>query len=263
MTVTAHWHELVTVALLGTDRRDPPRPPALLADTVDDALADTPAERLVTAVAATVVARRVGMRPGPPAATLRPPPLDARPLLPTAAAARWAHIVAGWPVLEDEFWLMVHRRRWRVPPDLLAGALRRHRRHAAMWSAVMTAGGPTATWLVEQRPELGRSAGSTTPGPDRDGDGLPSLPVAPELAPVLTAGPADVVAAFSGLMGSGTVTMAYRNVLVNFVARCRRDALVAVADALGQVGDGPVGALALTLADLAICRHEMLVELET
>lgn len=266
MTVTDHWHELVTTALLGTDRRDPPPPPDVLADTIDDALTPTPVARLVTDVAATVVARRVGMRPGPPVPGLQAAGPDPRPLLTPAAARRWHRTVSEWPVLEDEFWLQVRRGRWRPSPDVLVAALRRHRGDRARWDEVMAVGGAAAVWLVEHRPHLGRAASGSRPT-DADVaalglDGLPALPVAPELVGVLTAGETAVVNALVALLSSGGVTMAHRNVLVNFVARCRRDVLTGLAAALRHEVDGPAITLALTLGDLALFRHELLAELE-
>ena len=98
VSITEHWHELVTVALLGTDRREPSPAPPLLADVIDDALGDTAADRLLTAVAAAVVARRVGVRPGRGAAPLQTAPIDRRPVLPVAARPTMGprhHRVAG------------------------------------------------------------------------------------------------------------------------------------------------------------------------
>lgn len=262
LTVTAHWHELVTVALLGTDRREPPPAPPVLADLVDDALDDTAAARMLTAVAATVVARRTGVRPGAPAPGLQPAPTDPRPMLSPAAARRWRQVVAEWPVLEDEFWLAVARLGWRVPPDVLVAALRRHGRDAHRWRAVMEAGGPSAAWLVEHRPDLGRRDRATGPAPERGLDGLVPLPVAPELVELLTAGEAAVVAAVVALLTAGRATMAHRNVLVNFVARCRADVLPGLVAALRHEVHGAAATLALTLADLAATRHAMLTELD-
>jgi hypothetical protein len=46
-SLTEHWLELVTVALLGTDRREPPDPPVgALADLVSDSVAPTASARL-------------------------------------------------------------------------------------------------------------------------------------------------------------------------------------------------------------------------
>ena len=85
-TLADTWNELVTVGLLGTDRRDPPElPPGPLADTVADAIRSTPPGRLLAAVAATTVARRCGATPLPPRPPLLAPPPDDRPMLgPTA-----------------------------------------------------------------------------------------------------------------------------------------------------------------------------------
>lgn len=261
-TVTDHWHELVTVALLGTDRREPPPPPAVLADVVDDALDDGAAARMLTVVAANVVARRVGFRPGPVAPPLQTAPPDPRPVLPLAASERWRRVIAEWPVLEDEYWLAVARRGWRLPPDLLVAALRRHRRDAHRWHDVMTVGGGAAAWLVEHRPDLGRDD-RPRPEPRELGlDGLPPLPVAPELVGLLSAGEAAVVDAMVNLLNAGGVTLAHRNVLVNFVARCRPDVLPGLAAALRTEVNGPATTLALALADLATTRDTMRAEID-
>ena len=264
VSITEHWHELVTVALLGTDRREPSPAPPLLADVIDDALGDTAADRLLTAVAAAVVARRVGMRPGRGAAPLQTAPIDRRPVLPVAGARRWARVITEWPVLEDEYWVTVRRHGWRLPPDVLVGALRRHRRDAHRWADVMAIGGASAAWLVEHRPDLGRreSSADPGPGPERGLDGLVALAVAPELVGVLTAGEAVVVAATVELLESPGITMAHRNVLVNFVARCRADVLPGLALALRTDVGGPAGTLGMVLSELATARHTMLMELE-
>ncbi|MFE6046175.1 DUF5691 domain-containing protein, partial [Streptomyces albogriseolus] len=65
------WEELVTTALLGTDRRTPP------------GVAPGPQapSALLDAAAAATVRRRAGLRPARPAERLRPAPEDPRPPL--------------------------------------------------------------------------------------------------------------------------------------------------------------------------------------
>ena len=196
-TVTDHWHELVTVSLLGTDRREPPpAPPGPLADVVADALRETASGRMLADVAAATVARRAGLLPGAPVPPPVPPAADDRPPVPSAAARRWRVLVVEWPVLEDEWLLTVERRGWRLPPDVLVGLLRRHRTDAARRGRVERVGGPVVPWLLEHQPELAGPAGSArSPRPDDLGlDGLPALAVAAELLALLDAAP-DVVAA--------------------------------------------------------------------
>ena len=78
-TVADTWNELVTVGLLGTDRRDPPDLPAgPLADTVADALRPTPQGRLLAAVATMVTAQRCGATPLSPGPGLLAPDPDDR-----------------------------------------------------------------------------------------------------------------------------------------------------------------------------------------
>ena len=90
-----HWRELVTAALLGTERRSPPRPPvALVADVVDDGVPPDDAARMLATVSAVIAARRAAFVPLPPADRLQPPAqADTRPMTPPAASATWREIV--------------------------------------------------------------------------------------------------------------------------------------------------------------------------
>lgn len=272
MTITAAWHELVTVSLLGTDRRDPPEvPPGPVADVVADATRDTPSERMLAAVAATVAARRAGFRPHPPATLLAAPAPDDRPLLPAAAARRWRDVVARWPVLEDEWLDAVRRRGFRLAPDTLVGLLHRHRTDAVRRRRVELLAGALGAWLVDQQPELAAPAGrraapdadpAADPAADRD-DWVPALAVAPELVAVLDEGSRAVVDTVVAGFTRGGFGLAYRGVLVNFVARVPRHVLTDLAAALHGIDESLAGAgIARTLADLATTRHDMLEELE-
>ena len=49
--VRASWDELVAVAMLGTDRRNPPQPAGVIADLVDDTVRSTPSEGMLAQVA--------------------------------------------------------------------------------------------------------------------------------------------------------------------------------------------------------------------
>jgi len=262
-SLTEHWHDLVTVALLGTDRRDPPAPPpGPLADVVDDAVCPTVSARMSTAVGACVAARRAGLQPLAPAPLLVPPAADERPLLPTSAAQRWWRSIPAWPVLEDEWLAVTERRGWRLPPDLLVGLLRRHRTDAVRRARVLRMGGPVAAWLLELRPEL-RSSSTRRPAPGID-DPLPGLAVPPELLELLEAGPGVVVPAVVGGFRAGAYDRTHRGVLVNFVARMRTDGLLPLASALGAPDDLPysIAGLCHSLAELAATRAHMLEELE-
>lgn len=261
-TLTEHWHDLVTTALLGTDRRDPPGPPpGPLADVVADAVAPTPSARMLVAVGATVAARRAGLRPLPPAEPPVAPEPDQRPLVSPAATRRWWSLIVSWPVLEDEWLVVVERTGRRLPPDVLVGLLRRHRTDAARWARVLRMGGAIAAWLLEHQPAL-RS--STTPRrPPAVDDPPPPLAVAAELLPLLDGGPDVVVPAVVAGFEDGTFGLAHRAVLVNFVARVRPDALAPLAVALGaaELAQASAG-LARSLAELAATRAHMLEELE-
>jgi hypothetical protein len=238
-SLTDHWHELVTVALLGTDRRDPPAPPTgPLADVVDDSVAETPSARMLVAVAGCVAARRAGLRPLAPAAPPLAPDVDDRPLVSPAAARRWWSLIRAWPVLEDE-WLAVVERRRRLPADVLVGLLRRHRTDGTRLAVVRRMGGEVATWLLEHQPSLRSSTPLRRP-PAVD-DPLPGLAVPPELLSLLDAGPDVVVPAVVGGFRDGAYGVAHRAVLVNFVARARTDTLLPLASALAAAALPQIG----------------------
>lgn len=251
-----YWHELVTAALLGTDRRQPPRPPAgPVADLVDDAMRPDGASRMLAAVGAVAVARRAAFLAGPPADRLQPPEPDRRPTCSNAAVATWRTVVEEWPVLEDEWVLAVIQRGFRVPPDALVELLQRHRGDAVRRARVAIAGGPLADWLVEHVPSLAATA-RTRPTAELVAT-LPELPVPPEWAHLLTADAHTFVRRIAQGFDAGEFGAPHRAVLVNLFARCRPEVL---ANAAATFGRAQIG-LALALGDLAALRHRMLAEL--
>jgi hypothetical protein len=264
MTVDELWTELVTTALLGTDRRDPPEPGGMIGELVADTVRADPSERMLATVAACTAVRRAGVRPAAPIDPLAPPPPDDRPECVPAAADRWRHITASWPVLEDEWMLTLIGQGWRLAPDLVPAALQRHRRDPIRRARVMVAAGPLADWLIDHVPDLALAAAPrplTAIERDRLGE-LPELPVPPELASLLAQRGAEVGGAIAVGLEDRSLAEAHRAVLVNVLARCVPEGLPDVADVLGAVDDrSPGHGLASVLADLALTRHRMLDEL--
>ena len=258
------WDALVAVAMLGTDRRNPPEPTGLIADVVDDTVRPTPSERMLAQVATTVAVRRAGVLPGPARPVVAGPDVDDRPICVPAATQRWHHVISSWPVLEDEWMLTLLTSGRRVPADLVPELLTRHRSDPVRRARAELACGPLAGWLVGHLPELAaRGAASTQPDPSADDIAkLPSLPIPPELEPLLFADGAHVALQLGRAIDSGTLVHAHRAVLINLVARMRPDALGAVATALETVDGTSIGfPLASVLADLARTRERMLDEL--
>lgn len=255
-SLDAYWRELVTAAMLGTDRREPPEPPAgPVADLVADALRPDGASRMLATVAAVAAARRAGFVPGPPSDPLQHAESDGRPLCSPAAVATWRQIVADWVVLEDEWVLTVIERGLRLPADALVELLARHRNDGVRRARVVLAGGPAARWLAGHVPEL-------APGSQRRVDAeavasLPELPIPPELDELLHRDAHTVSTRLAAAFEAGSFGPPDRAVLVNLLARCRPAVLLDVADALTRTGVGQ----ALALADLARLRHRMLAEL--
>ncbi len=256
MSVELIWRELVTAALLGTDRREPPElPPGPLADAVADAMPPSPAARLMASVAVVTAARRAAFLPLPSADPLQPATLDARPFCSAAAVASWREVIAEWPVLEDEWVLTVVESGHRVPPDVLVELLQRHRADPVRRARVELAGGPLAAWLTEHVPSL---AASSKREPSVDAvTTLPDLAMPPELSELL----AVDAHTFVGRVLPGFESLQYgashKAVLVNLLARCRPEVLFDTAEQLAHVGYG----LAFAMSDLCRLRHRMLTEL--
>jgi hypothetical protein len=264
MTEADHWRELLATAMLGTDRRNPPAPTGLIADLVEDTVRSTPSERMLAQVAATVAVRRAGVLPGPAQPPMSGPDPDDRPVCVPAASERWHHVVSSWPVLEDEWLLTLITNGWRVPPELVPELLARHRTDPIRRARAELACGPLAGWLVGHLPELAaRGAVNSQPDPSaEDVAELPTLPIPPELEPLLLADGAVVARQLAPAIDSGTLVHAHRAVLINLVARMRSEALAEVAAALESIEGTSIGfPLASVLADLARTRQRMLDEL--
>jgi hypothetical protein len=260
-----HWHQLVTAALLGTDRRDPPPPPpGPLADLVADTVRETPSQRMLADVAASAALRRAGFVPGPSAVRLVEAPFIDRPSCPVEAVATWRYLVAEWPVLEDEWVLAVVEHGWQLPPDVVVALLSKHRGDAVRRARVALAARPLAGWLTEHVPELAAHGPAGRSGAvDADQvTTLPPLPIPPELAELAHVDAHTFCRRLLAEVAAGRMGRAERAVLVNLLARCRPDVLEPAADALAEVDPGsPSAAEAWALADLATTRGRMLDEL--
>lgn len=266
-TVDECWDELVTTALLGTDRRPPPEPPqGPVADVVADlaivAGDNTPDARYLNQVAAVALARRVALRPGAPVATLAPPPDDDRPLCARAAAAQWRRLVDEWPVLEDEWLAIAAARDERLPGDLLIDLLERHRNDVRRRQLVERIAGAVASWTCDHvtrgaPPPVRPPMTASSPG---DATPLPELPQHPALIARVGGGDhADVVAVVRGKQFGATD----RRLVEHVIARCDPAALPALADALARaVDDVGGGAAASMLCNLARQRMAMRASFE-
>jgi len=260
--IEQYWREIVTVTLLGTDRRDPPPPPpGGLADLAADDPQPTPSQRLLQQVAGCTVVRRAGMQPGPPVATVAPPAADPRPVTPQIATSTWRRVVADWPVLEDEWVLSVLRNGRRLAPDLVPPLLARHRTDATRHARALLAAGPLGHWMIDWSPRLACTA-KQPPVAELLAE-VPELPIVPELLPLLTAPAAQVARTLAAGLSSAQLGSAHKAVLVNLIARVDTRSVAAIAQALDRVdASSPSIGVAFALADLAHLRHHMLTELE-
>lgn len=169
------WEELVTAALLGTDRRTPPGcAPGR----------DAPVTLLDTAAVATV-RRRAGLKPARAAQRPHPAPVDPRPLLPPAAARRLAMLLADRPgagggrrgtapdlmELLPQWLATANDRGFAPPPQTLPALLDAARGRTDLRPAALTFAGPRAVWLARLNPDW-RFALRATPG---GGAALPHL----------------------------------------------------------------------------------------
>ena len=212
--IDRHWEELVTVALLGTDRRDPPAFDGPIGNVVADAMAPSPAERMLIEVAAATAVRRAAFVPRDRAEPLPPPGVDPRPLCPPAATRRWRHVVASWPVLEDEWTLTLIEYGWRADPQIVPAMLARHRTDAVRRAHAVAAAGPLAGWLAEHVESLRPATSLARPDRERIGV-LPTLPVPPDLADLADQPGERIGAVLAGALEGGALGPSHRLSLIH------------------------------------------------
>ncbi|MFE9628217.1 DUF5691 domain-containing protein [Streptomyces sp. NPDC006527] len=162
------WEDLVTAALLGTDRRTP-------AGVTPGR--DAPAA-LLDAAATETVRRRAGLRPGRAASRPEPAPEDPRPELPAAAARRLALLLADRPgtggggrrgtapdlmELLPQWLATANARGFAAPAETLPSLLDAARGRTDLRPAALQFAGPRALWLARLNPDW-RFALRSTPG---------------------------------------------------------------------------------------------------
>ncbi len=162
------WEELVTVALLGTDRRTPPwLPTGRQAPTA-----------LLDLAAVETVRRRAGLRPAPAGAPPEPAASDPRPPLPRAAARRLAILLSDRPgtggggrrgtapdlmELLPQWLSLANARGFAPPPEALPALLDAARGRTDLRPSALAFAGPRALWLARLNPDW-RFALRFTPG---------------------------------------------------------------------------------------------------
>ncbi|MDX2543937.1 DUF5691 domain-containing protein [Streptomyces sp. WI04-05B] len=163
------WEELVTAALLGTERRTPPGcPPGSQAPVA-----------LLGAAAVETVRRRAGLRPARAAKRPEPAAADPRPPLPPAAARRLALLLADRPgtpggsgrrgtapdlmELLPQWLAAANRHGYAAPPQTLPALLDAARGRTDLRPAALAFAGPRALWLARLNTDW-RFALRSTPG---------------------------------------------------------------------------------------------------
>ncbi|OKI88251.1 DUF5691 domain-containing protein [Streptomyces sp. CB02414] len=161
------WEDLVTAALLGTNRRTPrgcepgARAPAALLD----------------AAAAETLRRRAGLCPVPAAGRPEPAPQDPRPPLPAAAAQRLTMLLTDRPgtpggrrgtapdlmELLPKWLAAANARGFAAPPQSVPALLDAARGRTDLRPAALAFAGPRALWLARLNPDW-RFALRATPG---------------------------------------------------------------------------------------------------
>ncbi|MFD3621392.1 DUF5691 domain-containing protein [Streptomyces sp. NPDC058676] len=162
------WEDLVTAALLGTERRTPP----------GSAPGREAPVALLDAAAVETVRRRAGLRPGRAARCPEPAARDPRPPLPAAAARRLAMLLADRPgtggggrrgtapdlmELLPQWLAAANSRGFAAPPEMLPALLDAARGRTDLRPAALAFAGPRAVWLARLNPDW-RFALRATPG---------------------------------------------------------------------------------------------------
>ncbi|MEU6662146.1 DUF5691 domain-containing protein [Streptomyces sp. NPDC046821] len=158
---------MVTVALLGTDRRTPPG---------HSSGSDAP-RSLLDAAAVQTVRRRAGLRPAVAAAPPERAAHDARPALPAPARRRLAMLLTDRPgtgggrrgtapdlmELLPQWLAGANEHGYAAPPELLPALLDAARGRTDLRPQALTFAGPRALWLARLNPDW-KFALRSTPG---------------------------------------------------------------------------------------------------
>lgn len=171
------WEELVTAALLGTERRTPP----------GGASGREAPVALLDAAAVQTVRRRAGLRPAPAAGRPEPAAEDPRPALPAAAARRLALLLTDRPgtggggrrgtapdlmELLPQWLATANARGFAAPPQTLPALLDAARGRTDLRPAALRFAGPRAVWLARHNPDwrfalrAAPGGGATLPHPE-------------------------------------------------------------------------------------------------
>ncbi|MDT0570450.1 DUF5691 domain-containing protein [Streptomyces sp. DSM 3412] len=170
------WEDLVTTALLGTDRRTPPG--AVSGREAPVALLD--------AAAVATVRRRAGIRPVRAAARPAAVAPDPRPPLPPAARRRLTTLLADRPgtgggrrgaapdlmELLPQWLALADAHGYAAPPEVLPALLDAARGRTDLRPAVLAFAGARALWLARLNPDwrfalrAAPGGGAALPGPD-------------------------------------------------------------------------------------------------
>ena len=171
------WEELVTAALLGTERRTPP----------GGASGREAPVALLDAAAVQTVRRRAGLRPAPAAGRPEPAAEDPRPALPAAAARRLALLLTDRPgtggggrrgtapdlmELLPQWLATANARGFAAPPQTLPALLDAARGRTDLRPAALRFAGPRAVWLARLNPDwrfalrAAPGGGATLPHPE-------------------------------------------------------------------------------------------------
>lgn len=173
---TLSWEDLVTTALLGTDRRTPPG--AVSGREAPVALLD--------AAAVATVRRRAGIRPVRAGARPAPVAPDPRPPLPPAATRRLTTLLADRPgtgggrrgaapdlmELLPQWLALADAHGYAAPPEVLPALLDAARGRTDLRPAVLAFAGARALWLARLNPDwrfalrAAPGGGAVLPGPD-------------------------------------------------------------------------------------------------
>ena len=221
--ITTTWTDLVTVALLGTDRRDPPAPPVgPIGDVVADAQLHDPARLMLATVGAVTAARRSAWRPLPDDIGRPSVAPDPRPITPPPATQAFADVRLHVPLMMPEFLDTIHTGGWRLAPELVVPVLQLARGRPDLAGGVARIVGPVGQWLMQHWPALSPPTGRRAAAPA----GPP--PITPELEALLAAPPEQLAETVAGGLLSGDLDQAHRAVLVNLLVRVPRRTLAVV-----------------------------------